>query len=72
MLEIIQDLISPQFSLRVLAKKSKLERERMISEISQSSNQSNAIISELNLSSEKLQIVRENIKATAKAAVQEI
>ncbi len=52
--------------------KDKLERERMVSEISQSSNRSSAIISELNLSPEKLQIVRGNIETAAKAAVQEI
>jgi len=50
----------------------KQEREKMISEISQTANQSSAVINGLNSSPEKLEKVRENFEASAKASVQKI
>lgn len=50
----------------------KQEREKLVSEISQSANKSNTLINELSLSSEKLEKVQMSLEENAKASVQEI
>lgn len=50
----------------------KLEREKIVNEISESSKNSELLLDGLNLSEEKLDQVKENLTKAAKASVQEI
>lgn len=52
--------------------RNKQEREKLISEISQSVGQSSSMINELNLAPDKLEKVQMNIEESAKASVKEI